>query len=84
MCKLWSFLGVGGLDESLHVALDVEKDSNPDADYQKGKDQALARLTDKGKRGGWRNLFTPRDKQIFKDAAGQALMTCGYEKDLNW
>lgn len=84
MCRLWSFLGVGGLDESLHIALEVEKDSNPDADYQKAKNQALARLTDKGKRGGWRNLFTAHDKQIFKDAAGKALIAWGYEKDQDW
>jgi hypothetical protein len=84
MCKLWSFLGVSGMDESLNIALDAEMGSNPDADYQKGKDQALAKLTDKGKRGGWRNLFTSRDKQIFKEVAGQALIAWGYEKDLDW
>jgi hypothetical protein len=84
MCKLWSFLGAGGLDESLHIALEAEMGANPDADYQKEKDQALAQLTEKGKRGGWRNLFTPRDKQIFRQAAGQALITWGYEKDLDW
>ena len=84
MCKLWSFLGIGGLDESLHIALDVEKESNPDADYQKEKNQQLAKLTEKGRRGGWRNLFTTRDKQIFREAAGQALIQWGYEKDLNW
>lgn len=84
MCKLWSFLGVGGLDEVLHLALDAEKASNPDADYQKGKNQSLAQLTDKGKRGGWRNLFTARDKQIFKEIAGQALVKWGYEQDLDW
>jgi hypothetical protein len=44
----------------------------------------LAKLTEKGKRGGWRNLFTSRDKQIFKETAGQALIAWGYEKDLNW
>lgn len=84
MCRLWSFLGVGGLDESLRIALEAESGANPDADYQKSKDQALARLTDKGKRGGWRNLFSERDKQIFKQAAGQAFITWGYEKDLDW
>ena len=84
MCSIWTFLGVGGLDESLQIALSVEMESNPDADYQKGKDEALARLTDKGKRGGWRNLFTARDKQIFKEAAGETLIAWGYEKDLNW
>jgi hypothetical protein len=84
MCKLWSFLGARGLDESLHIALEAEMGANPDADYQKQKDQALAQLTEKGKRGGWRNLFTPRDKQIFRQTAGQALVTWGYEKDLDW
>lgn len=84
MCKLWSFLGANNLDENLRKALEVESESNPDADYQKSKDQALSRLTDKGKRGGWRNLFTPRDKQIFKEVAGKTLIKWGYEENLDW
>lgn len=84
MCRLWQFLGVSGQDENLRIALEAELSSNPDAEYQKEKDKALALLTDKGKRGGWRNLFTPRDMQIFKEVAGQALVKWNYEVDLDW
>jgi len=38
----------------------------------------------KGQRGTWQELFTPRDRQIFKEIAGQTLIQWGYEKDLDW
>jgi hypothetical protein len=38
----------------------------------------------KGIAGDWRNQFTPRIKDIFKERFGEALKICGYEKDSNW
>lgn len=32
----------------------------------------------------WRNVFTERDRQIFKEEAGDLLIKLGYEKDDNW
>jgi hypothetical protein len=37
-----------------------------------------------GKAGGWRDVFTPQHKQVFKEVAGELLVQLGYEKDLNW
>ncbi|MGC8856510.1 MAG: sulfotransferase domain-containing protein, partial [Anaerolineae bacterium] len=37
-----------------------------------------------GKTGEWKKYFTPEHKTIFKDAAGDLLITLGYEKDNNW
>ncbi len=38
----------------------------------------------KGIVGDWRNLFTQKHKDYFKEVAGQLLIDLGYEKDLNW
>ena len=38
----------------------------------------------KGIVGDWRNLFTQKHKDYFKEFAGQLLIELGYEKDLNW
>jgi sulfotransferase 6B1 len=37
-----------------------------------------------GKTGEWRQYFTDEHKRIFKDAAGNLLVTLGYEKDNDW
>lgn len=38
----------------------------------------------KGATGEWKDMFTDRQKQWFKDEAGEALIAAGYEKDGNW
>jgi hypothetical protein len=38
----------------------------------------------KGKIGGWKDEFTEEMKETFKSAAGDLLISLGYEKDLNW
>jgi lipopolysaccharide transport system ATP-binding protein len=38
----------------------------------------------KGVVGDWRNHFTPRVKQEFKDIYGKLMVQTGYERDLNW
>jgi hypothetical protein len=38
----------------------------------------------KGVAGDWKNYFTERDKQIFKEEAGELLIRLGYEKDNDW
>lgn len=38
----------------------------------------------KGVVGDWRNNFTPRVVERFKELTGDALVKLGYEKDMNW
>ncbi len=38
----------------------------------------------KGKIGSWKEYFTPEQKQLFKEVAGDLLIELGYEKDNNW
>jgi len=37
-----------------------------------------------GKTGGWKELFTPEHKNLFKSVAGDLLVRLGYEKDNDW
>jgi hypothetical protein len=84
MRKLWSFLGVAVSVDGLKDALLAELEQNPDADWQQEKAAEIADSLTKGQRGTWRELFTPRDKQLFKQIAGETLIAWGYEKDLSW
>ena len=84
MSRLWAFLGVDISASALRDALDAELERNPDADWQQHKAAEIATSLSKGQRGTWRELFTARDQQIFKQASGETLITWGYEPDLNW
>lgn len=84
MQALWSFLGVSVDIPDLPQALEAELQRNPDADWQQEKAAEIAGSLQKGRRGSWRELFTPRDRQIFKETAGQVLIDWGYERDLSW
>jgi hypothetical protein len=84
MNRLWAFLGVDTSLPGLKDALEAELEQNPDAEWQNQKASDIAGSLTKGRRGTWRDLFTLTDCQIFKEAAGQALIAWGYERDLNW
>jgi hypothetical protein len=34
--------------------------------------------------GDWKNVFTARDKRIFKEKAGRLLVRLGYEENDQW
>lgn len=38
----------------------------------------------KGKTGDWKAHFSVEHKYIFKKLAGDALISLGYEKDMDW
>jgi LPS sulfotransferase NodH len=82
MAGIWRCLGVDptGLEDTV-VA---EMQSNPDAEWQQYKAGDLVASLEKGKRGSWRDLFSERDKRIFKRVAGETLIAWGYEKDIDW
>jgi LPS sulfotransferase NodH len=79
---VWRFLGVDPAGQEERVS--QEMSSNPDADWQQEKAGKLVANLEKGKRGSWRDLFTERDRRLFKEIAGQVLVDWGYEKDLSW
>ncbi|MBN1230608.1 MAG: sulfotransferase [Anaerolineales bacterium] len=82
IAALWRFLD---LDPSgMESLVAQEMVTNPDAAYQKQKAANLVQGLERGKKGKWQQLFTERDKQIFKEIAGQTLIDWQYEKDMDW
>src|SRR6266487_74117 len=84
LTHLWEFLGVKSIDESLKEKIKTEMESNPDEEWQAKRNEGIASFLPKGHAGNWERLFTARDKFIFKEVAGETLVTWIYEKDLNW
>jgi hypothetical protein len=84
MTKLWKFLGVNEIDQSLEKEIQTEMSSNPDGEWQAQRNEGIASFLPKGQAGNWQRLFTEKDKRIFKEIAGNLLIKWNYEKDLNW
>lgn len=84
MSKLWKFLGVKKTNKSLEKTIKAEMSSNPDEEWQAKKNEGIASFLPKGQAGNWQRLFTQEDKAVFKEVAGEMLVMCKYEKDLNW
>ena len=79
--RVWDFIGADVAAPGLEAALAAEMAQNPDADWQQQKAGELAQNMQKGKRGTWREVFTPRDRSVFQEIAGETLSTWGYEVD---
>jgi len=84
MSKLWKFLNVKKIDKSLSNKIKAEMKSNPDEAWQAERNEGIASFLPKGQAGNWNRLFIEKDKSIFKEIAGDVLIKCKYEKDLNW
>lgn len=84
LTRLWKFLSVKSIDDALEEKIKAEMESNPDEEWQAERNQGIASFLPKGHAGNWERLFTPRDKSIFKEIAGEMLIKWKYEKDLDW
>lgn len=78
MCRVWEFLGAAEATLELEEALHQEMSQNPDAEWQQQKASEIAKPLQKGKEGGWREIFTRRDKELFHQIAGATLASWGY------
>jgi hypothetical protein len=78
MNNIWAFLSVDTDENGLYQALEEELTRNPDADWQRQKADDIAHAVEKGKSGNWHEFFTPRDKDIFQEIAGDTLAKWGY------
>lgn len=79
--RLWGFLGANLELPNLQEALEREFSQNPDAEWQQQKANEIAQPLQKGKSGAWRDMFTPYDRQVFRDIAGNTLQGWGYSLD---
>lgn len=77
--KIWSFLEVDTYIMGLKNLLMNEFKQNPDADWQQQKASEIAQPLQKGKKGSWREILTPLDRQIFREIAGTTLLEWGYQ-----
>ncbi len=84
LCRAWTFLGAAQSPASLEQAVAAEMASNPDEEWQSQRNGDIASFLAKGQAGNWRTLFSPSDKALFKQVAGDALVKWGYEKDSSW
>ena len=82
MKKIWEFLGVktGKFQKDKILAV---MSSNPDEEWQFHRSEEIASFLPKGQAGNWARLFTARDKQVFKEVAGEMLVRWRYENDEN-
>jgi len=81
--RLLTFLGV---ESGREVALRCVEDAsfeNLSGGRQRGEEDNSSFFR-KGIAGDWRNVFTEKDKQVYKEAAGDLLIQFGYEKDNDW
>ncbi|RME88589.1 MAG: sulfotransferase [Anaerolineae bacterium] len=79
MGGVWRFLGVE-VSPELESAIRQEIASNPDQEWQQQRGGDLASLLPKGQAGNWRRFFTPRDRALFEEIAGEMLRKWGYEE----
>ena len=84
MSRLWGFLGVGTDSSELKASVEAELVSNPDKDWQRQKAGELVSPLEKGKSGSWRDLFTERDRTVFKEVGGDLLVDWKYEETKDW
>ncbi len=84
MQVLWRFLGAKKPVHSLQKAVREELQSNPDEVWQARRNENLAPFLLKGQVGNWRQVLTKHDREIFKAAAGEALINWRYEASLDW
>jgi hypothetical protein len=82
--RLWTFLGVHRIPAAIGRRIRAEMNSNPDEEWQSRKGQDIASFLAKGRAGNWRSLLTARDKHIFKEVAGNALVRWHYERSGDW
>lgn len=84
LTRLWLFLGVKSIPASLEMDLQKEIAVNPDEIWQAERNSSIAPYLPKGRPGNWKSFFTQRDREIFKEIAGNLLIEWGYEKNFNW
>lgn len=79
--RIWAFLSAEPADESVWAGVDAELRQNLDVTWQTQKSGEIARSLQKGKHGSWQTIFTPRDRQVFQEIAGDVLSVWGYGWD---
>jgi hypothetical protein len=78
LAEIWRFLDAGAPTPDVLEALEEEMDQNPAVDWQQEKAPRIVEGLKRGSAGGWRQVFTEADRQIFEHEAGEELQRWGY------
>jgi hypothetical protein len=83
VARLLGFLGADAGAEVVRECVEAASFENLSGGRERGEEDSSSFFR-KGIAGDWRNVFTERDRQIFKEAAGDLLVELGYEDDHDW
>lgn len=81
--ELARFLGADASEEAIEQAVSSASFEKSTKGRERGQEDTSSFFR-KGIAGDWKNYFTERDKQIFKEEAGDLLIRLGYEEDYDW
>jgi hypothetical protein len=81
--RLLEFLGARSNIRVLRLCVNRAKFDNMSGGRERGEEDPAAFLR-KGVAGDWKNVFSEREKQIFKEEAGGLLVELGYEANHDW
>jgi hypothetical protein len=81
--NLLEFLGADAREETIERCVGLTSFERWTKGRERGQEDSTVLLR-KGISGDWRNSFTERDREIFKEVAGDTLVRLGYEEDREW
>jgi hypothetical protein len=82
MERLFGFLGADASEGVVRRCVEAASFGRLSQGRKRGEEAAS--FFRKGIAGDWKNVFTERDRAVFKDAAGDVLVALGYERDRDW
>jgi Sulfotransferase domain len=83
VARLAGFLGADNREKAVRQAVDSASFEKLSKGRERGQEDTSSFFR-KGVAGDWANYFTERDKEIYKEEAGDLLIRLGYERDLDW
>jgi hypothetical protein len=81
--RLFSFLGASSGDETVSACFAETSFERRSGGRKQGEEDSRSGVR-KGVAGDWKGIFTKRDKEVFKEVAGELVVELGYETGLNW
>lgn len=82
--RLLRFLGAEADEKTVKRCVEAVSFEKRALGRKKGEEDPTSVGARKGVAGDWKDVFTERDKRIFKEVAGDVLIKVGYEKDNDW
>lgn len=81
--RIMEFLGARADEETVRRCVEAASFKRSSKGRERGQEDPSSFFR-KGVVGDWRNVFSDRDKLIFKERAGSLLIRLGYEEDNRW